>query len=291
MTSLYELILAPFVDYAFMRRALVASIALACSSAPLGVLLILRRLSLMAEAMSHAIMPGIALMFVFVGFSLPLLSLGGLGAGIVVAVLAGLITRCTTLREDASFAALYSIGLALGVLLVSLKGSTLDLLHVLFGSLLAVDDAGLWVIVGIAGGTLLTLALLYRPLIMAASDPVFFQSQGGHVTRYHLLYLVLVTLNLVAGFQALGTLMTVGMMIVPAVATRFWVRYLDAMLGLAALLGLAAGWIGLLLSYHFSIASGPAIILVAGGFYAFSLLFGRYGSLRARYWPSRHLTH
>lgn len=289
--SMYDWGLAPFADYAFMRRALVAVATVACGSAPLGVLLVLRRMSLMAEAMSHAIMPGIALVFVFAGFSLPLMSLGGFTAGIVVALLAGLVTRCTTLREDASFAALYLIALALGVLLVSLKGSTVDLLHLLFGSILAVDQNSLVVMAAIACSTLLVLAVYYRPLIMTIGDPVFFQSQGGKVTRYHLLYLLLVTLNLVAGFQALGTLMTVGMMIIPAVSTRFWVRYLDAMLGLAMLIGLVSGFIGLLLSYHFSVASGPAIILVAGGFYGFSLLFGRYGSLRERYWPRRHLAH
>jgi len=289
--SLYDLCLAPFVDYAFMRRALVAVVAVTCGSVPLGVFLVLRRLSLMAEAMSHAIMPGIALVFVTMGFSLPLMSLGGFCAGVAVAMLAGLVTRMTALREDASFAALYPIALALGVLLVSLRGSAVDLLHLLFGSILAVDTAGLFLMTGIAAVTLLTLALVYRPLVMAVSDPAFFQSQGGKVTRYHLLYLLLVTLNLVAGFQALGTLLAVGLMIIPAVTTRFWVLHLDWMLPVAVGLGLVAGTTGLLLSYHWAVASGPAIILVAGTFYLLSMAFGRYGSLRARYWPRRHLAH
>ncbi len=289
--SLYETCIAPFAEYAFMRRALVAVCTIACGSAPLGVLLVLRRMSLMADAMSHAIMPGIALVFVFAGFSLPLMSLGGFVAGLVVAVLAGLVTRATDLREDASFATFYLIALAFGVLLVSLHGTTVDLLHLLFGSLLAVDNASLMLMASIAAGTLLTLAAFYRPLLMAASDPVFFASLGGKVMRYQLLYLLLTTLNLVAGFQALGTLMTVGMMIIPAVASRFWVQHLDAMLPLTMAIGLVSGITGLLLSYHKAVASGPAIILVAGIIYLMSLTFGRYGSLRARYWPRRHLTH
>jgi zinc/manganese transport system permease protein len=289
--TLYDLCIAPFADYAFMRRALVAIATVACGSAPLGVLLVLRRLSLMAEAMSHAIMPGIALVFVFVGFSIPLMSLGGFCAGVVVAVLAGLVTRMTRLHEEASFAALYLIALAMGVLLVSLHGSTVDLLHLLFGSILAVDSESLILMTTITITTLLTLALAYRPLIIAISDPVFFQSQGGSITRYHLLYLLLATLNLVAGFQALGTLMTVGMMIIPAVTSRFWVQHLDHMFPLVIAIGVVSGVVGLLLSYHLAVASGPAIILVAGLIYLVSVIIGCYGSLRSRYWPQRHLAH
>lgn len=289
--TLYDLCIAPFADYAFMRRALVAITTVACGSAPLGVLLVLRRMSLMADAMSHAIMPGIALVFVVAGFSIPLMSLGGFCAGVVVAVLAGLVTRTTKLHEDASFAAFYLIALASGVLMVSLHGSTIDLLHLLFGSILAVDSASLVLMTTIAITTLLTLALIYRPLIIAISDPVFFQSQGGSITRYHLFYLVLTTLNLVAGFQALGTLMTVGMMIIPAVASRFWVQHLDHMFPLVIGIGMVSGVTGLLLSYHWSVASGPAIILVAGFVCLVSLVVGRYGSLRSRYWPQRHLAH
>lgn len=286
-----EMVLAPFADYAFMRRALLAVVAVACGSAPLGVMLVLRRLSLMADAMSHAIMPGVALAFAIAGFSLPAMSLGGFAAGLLVALLAGLAARATDQREDASFAAFYLLALATGVLLVSWHGSTVDLLHILFGSILTVDAGGLTLLVAISGLTLLTVAALYRPLVIAMSDPVFFASQGGKVTRYQLLFLLLTTLNLVAGFQALGTLMTVGMMIIPAVSCRYWARHLDHMLPLSIVLGIAAGVGGLLLSYHWAVASGPAIILVAGLFYVVSLLAGRYGSLRARYWPRRHLTH
>lgn len=288
---MYDWLLAPFADYAFMRRALAAVLAVACASAPIGVFLVLRRMSLMADAMSHAIMPGVALVFVTAGLSLPLMSLGGFCAGAVVAVAAGLLTRVSALKEDASFAALYLIALALGVLLISWRGSAVDLTHLLFGSVLAVDEAGLWLITGIAGGSLLTVAALYRPLVIAMSDPIFFVSQGGALTRVRVGYLLLVTLNLVAGFQVLGTLMAVGMMLIPAITARFWTQHLDGTIGLAASLGAGAGIGGLLISYHASVAPGPAIILTAGAIYLLSLTLGRYGSLRARYWPRRHLAH
>ncbi len=288
---MYDWLIAPFADYAFMRRALAAVLAVACASAPIGVFLVLRRMSLMADAMSHAVMPGVAVAFVSVGLSLPLMSLGGFFAGAVVAATAGLLTRVSALREDASFAALYLIALAFGVLLISWHGSAVDLTHLLFGSVLAVDEAGLWLITGISSASLLIVAALYRPLAIAMSDPVFFASQGGALTLMRVGYLLLVTLNLVAGFQVLGTLMAVGIMLIPAITARFWVQQLDGIIALAALLAIGAGLCGLLISYHANAAPGPAIILVAGVVYLLSLITGRYGSLRARYWPRRHLAH
>ena len=130
----------PFADYGFMRRALAGCLTLSAGAAPLGTILLLRRMSLVGDAMSHAILPGAALGYLFFGLSLTAMTLGGLLAGVLVALLSGVVTRHTALREDASFAGFYLISLALGVLLISLRGSNVDLLHVLFGSVLALDD-------------------------------------------------------------------------------------------------------------------------------------------------------
>ena len=135
--TLYDLALSPFAEFGFMRRALVGCLALALGGGPIGTFLVIRRMSLMGDALSHAVLPGAALGFIFGGLSLPAMSLGGAGAGLAVALLSGLVTRLTPLREDASFAAFYLISLALGVLLVSTHGSNVDLLHLLFGSILA----------------------------------------------------------------------------------------------------------------------------------------------------------
>ena len=224
MNHLYDLFLSPFQDFLFMRHALVACLALALGCGPLGVLLVLRRMSLVGDALSHAVLPGAALGFLVSGLSLYAMTLGGFAAGLAVALLAGAVTRLTTLREDASFAALYLISLASGVLIVSLRGSSIDLIHVLFGTILAVDDAALILVASITTATLLILALIYRPLIVECFDPGFLRSVGGRGATMHFIFLVLVVLNLVAGFRALGTLMAVGMMMVPAVSARFWAR-------------------------------------------------------------------
>lgn len=155
---LYDTLIAPFVEFEFMRRAVAGSIALSLGAGPIGVFLMLRRMSLVGDAMAHAILPGAAIGYLVAGLSLGWMTVGGLAAGMAVALLAGLVTRATPLREDASLAAFYLISLALGVTLVSLRGSNLDLLHVLFGSVLGLDDATLLLVAGISTATLLALA-------------------------------------------------------------------------------------------------------------------------------------
>ncbi|MGY4494093.1 metal ABC transporter permease [Pseudomonas sp. TE3610] len=287
---LYTNLVQPFVEFGFMRRALVACLALGIGSGPVGVLLMLRRMSLVGDAMSHAVLPGAALGFLVAGLSLPAMGLGGLIAGLTVALLAGLVSRFTALKEDASFASFYLTSLAAGVMIVSLHGSNIDLLHVLFGTILAIDDQAIYLVAAIASFTLVLLALIFRPLVLECFDPGFLRAVGGRGSLYHVLFLLLVVLNLVSGFQALGTLMAVGMMMLPATAARFWATSLSALMLISTLLATLSGLIGLIVSYHLGVASGPAIVLTASAFYGVSLLFGRSGMLR-RFFPQPHLSN
>ena len=268
----YELLLAPFTEFAFMRRALAATLALALSAAPLGVFLTLRRMSLLGDALSHAILPGVALGFMFFGVSLTAMALGGVLAGLLVVGLAGLVSRLTPLREDASLAALYLTALALGVTLIARQGSQLDVLHILFGSALGVDAAGLYLVAGASSLSLLALAGGYRGLVLESFDPQFLRALQRGSWCWQQGFLMLVVLNLVAGFQTLGTLMAVGLMMVPAVSARLWHDTLPAQLLNASAQAMVAGVAGLLLSYHLDTPSGPTIIGCAGALYAASLL-------------------
>lgn len=285
-----DLLYAPFVEFAFMRRALAGAIILAISAGPVGVFLMFRRMSLAGDAMSHAILPGAAAGFLVSGLAILPMTIGGFVAGLVVALLAGLVSHATLQREDTSLAAFYLISLALGVLLVSLKGSNVDLMHVLFGTVLALNDDALILIGGVATVSLVGLALIWRPLFAECLDPSFLRSVSKAGQPVHLIFLGLVVLNLVGGFQALGTLLAVGLMMLPAAAARFWVRSLEATVVVAAVIGVMSAYLGLLLSYWIGAASGPAIILVAGAGYVASLIFGHRGVLFSRMRPSRHRT-
>ncbi len=287
--QLHDLLIAPFADFAFMRRALAGSIALAIAGPPLGLFLILRRMALTGDAMAHAILPGAALGYLAAGLSLGPMTIGGLAAGLIVAAGSGVVARTTVLREDASLAAFYLISLALGVTIVSLRGSNIDLLHVLFGSVLALDDATLILLAAIASVTLVALAALYRPLVIETVDASFFASVSKSGGPVQIIFLALVVLNLVGGFQALGTLLAVGMMMLPAASAMLITADMTAMIGIAAAQGMLAGYAGLVISFHAGLPSGPLIILTAGVLYLLALVFGPAGGLLRQFKPGQHL--
>lgn len=287
--ALYDLLFGPFIEFGFMRRALMGCLALSISGAPIGVFLVLRRMSLMGDVMAHAILPGAAIGFLLSGFSLFAMTVGGVAAGLLVALGAGAIARTTPLREDASFAAFYLVSLGLGVMIVSIKGSNIDLLHVLFGNVLALDDPSIYLIGGIATVTLLSLALIYRLLVAECFDPGFLKSVGGAGGLAHFLFLALVVLNLVGGFNALGTLMVVGLIVLPAASARFWSETVPGQIGASAIIGIVSSLVGLLVSYHAELPTSPAIILAAGAIHALSILAGRHGSFASQALRARHL--
>ncbi|MEM7778214.1 MAG: metal ABC transporter permease [Pseudomonadota bacterium] len=281
----YETLVAPFADYAFMRRALVGTIALSLGAAPVGVFLLLRRMSLVGDAVAHGILPGAAIGFLLFGLKIMPMTIGGIIAGLTIAVAAGLVARTTVLREDASLAAFYLISLAFGVLIVSARGSSVDLMHVLFGTVLALDDTALLILATTTTVSLIVLAAIIRTLIAECVDPSFLAVASGSGGIAHLLFLVLVVLNLVAAFQALGTLLAVGLMMLPAASARMWARSLELLMGIAVAIAITASVAGLLVSYHFALASGPAIILSAGVVYVVSLMIGRVSGLAWRILP------
>lgn len=239
--------------------------------------------------MAHAILPGAAVAYLISGLSLLGLTIGGVVAGLVVAALAGWVARSTHLKEDTSLAALYLVSLALGVLVISLKQSNVDLFHVLFGNILALDNAALWLLASISSISLLLMAVLYRPLVIECVDPSFLRRSGHASAIAHYGFLFLMVINLVAGFHALGTLMAIGVLILPAAAARFWSKSLDAILVTALLIGIAGCYSGLLLSFYLDLPSGPAIIISLGAVYVVSIFLGMNGGLLTKEVPARHL--
>jgi zinc/manganese transport system permease protein len=273
MSAAYSLLIGPFESFGFMRTALVACFALALANGPIGTLVLLRRMSLEGDVLSHAVMPGAALGFLYAGYSLAALSLGGFLTGVLVAGSAGLVARFRPKRPEVSLAAFYLVSLALGVIIVSARGSNADLMHVLFGTVLAVDMRNLLFIAIISSAALLVLAAIYRPLAIDSFDPAFLRSigaSGGGV--YRGAFVLIVVLNLVASFQAFGTLLAIGPMLLPAAAALCWTQRIWATIALGVAIGMAADCAGLLISYYANLPSGPAIVLAGGAMYGLSII-------------------
>ena len=270
MSTAYAALIGPFESFAFMRMALVTCLALALASGPIGTFLLLRRMSLQGDVLSHAVMPGAAVGFLFAGYSLAAMSLGGLATGLSVAGLASLVGRAQPRRSDATLAAFYLFSLAAGVLIVSFRAGNTDLMNVLFGSVLAVDGPALVLIALVSSATLIIMAAIYRPLALDSFDRTFARAVGGPI--YGAVFVGLLVLNLVGSFQAFGTLLAIGPMLLPAAAARCWARDAWPAIVLSVGIGLIADVGGLLLSYYNKLPSGPAIVLCGSAIYAVSLL-------------------
>jgi len=271
VTGILTFLFGPFAGFGFMRMALAACIALALAGGPIGILLLLRRMSLDGDVLSHAVMPGAALGFLYAGYSLAALSAGGILSGLLVAFLTHAVVRVFPRRRDGALAAFYVISLAFGVTIIALRGSNLDVMHVLFGTVLAVDSGSLILICVICSATMLGVATIYRPLSVGTFDPVFLRAVDGRVL-FETIFLVLVVLTLVASFQAFGTLLAIGPLLLPATAARCWTQRVGPGIALAVLFGVVADFAGLLLSYYGNLPSGPAIVIAAGTMYAISLV-------------------
>lgn len=287
-----DLLFGPFIEFAFMRRALLGMGLLCLSATPVGVFLILRRMSLTGDAMAHAILPGAAIGFLFAGLSVTAMTIGGLFAGSLVVVLSGLTARKTNTGEDSNLAVFYLTSLALGVMIISMSGSNVDLMHVLFGSALALDSTALILLYIICSLTLIALTVIYRPLVLECVDPDYLKSISKKGALAHYGFLVLVVLNLVSGFHAMGTLMSVGLMVLPAAVARFWVRELESLILLAFGFALLACYLGLLGSYYWGLPTSPMIITLLGGLYFISVFVGAQKGILVNYWvkKQKHLS-
>jgi zinc/manganese transport system permease protein len=285
---IYDTLIAPF-ELDVMRRALVATFALSFSAAPIGVFLMLRRMSLIGDALSHAILPGAAIGFLIAGLSVFAMAGGALIAGFLITIGAGLIARATPIKEDASLAAFFLISLALGVVIVSVKGSDEDLVHFLFGSAMTIKSPALILIAAIASVSLIAFALIWRPLVMECVDPGFLRSVSGAGSSAHIAFLALMVLNLVGGFLVLGTLLAVGIMMIPAFIARFWARDVTGMIAVAIGSAMISCYAGLGVSHSAGLPAGPTIILAAGVLYALSVIAGPAGGLLWLALPRRHL--
>ena len=277
-------------SHEFMRRALVGGALIGFTNGFLGTFIVLRRMSLMADALSHSMLPGLALgLLVAGGLSASGLFLGGITAAFLVALGAMLLARTSRLKEDASLAILYTVAFSAGVVLLQFVPTPVDLKHWLFGDILGIGDADLWIAYGVTLAVVPGLLLVLRPLVLTLFDPMVARSQGVKVDALHVLLIAASVLAMISSAQAVGVILMLGLLVAPAATLYLLTDNFSTMLWGGAALGTAGSVLGLVLSYRFEkIPSGAAIVLVLGACFIAAWAFGpRYG-LIAKLRKRRH---
>jgi ABC-type Mn2+/Zn2+ transport system permease subunit len=272
-----------------MQRALVGGALIGFTNGFLGAFVVLRRLALMADSLSHSMLPGLALGVMIFGLSVPALSVGGLVAALFVALGAQLVAKGSRLKEDTALAILYTLAVSLGLVLLTFVKVRVPLNHYLFGNILGLSNGDLWLSYGVALFGIPTLVALQRPYLLLLFEPAIATSQGVRANLLNLLLIVLLVLTMVASVQAVGVILMLGLLIAPAATVYLLCDSFPAMLWGGGVLGAIGSVLGLVLSYSMSnLPSGAAIVFVLGGFFILAFLFSpRYGVLR-RFRKPRH---
>jgi manganese/iron transport system permease protein len=250
------------LQYAFMLRALLAAALVGGLCAVVGAFVVLRGMAFFGDALAHAILPGVAVAYVWGGANGPLFW-GALGAAIATALGIGVFTRGGRVREDTAIGVIFAGMFALGIALISnLRSYSGDLAHILFGNILAITNADLWLMIGFGGLVLLAIAALYKEFVVVSFDPVHAATLRLPAEALRYLLLVLIAVTVVVSLKTVGAGLLTAMLLTPAATASLLTKRLPRLMALAALLGAGSGVVGLYISYYVAIASGAAIVLV-----------------------------
>ncbi len=273
------LLLEP-LHFRFMVRGIAVAVMLGITGGLAGSILLLRRMALMADSFGHALLPGVAIAYLVVGPGLGSLFIGAATAGILTAIIGSVVSRLSRLKEDAAFGSLFIICFAFGAALM--RHAPFDLLHYLFGNILAVTKADLALVTIAACLSVMAVLVFYRVIVLEIFDATFHRACGGHNLAVVLVMFGLITLDLVAALQAVGTILALGFFILPAATAYLWCDRLGWMLLWAAVLGGSGSVLGLYASYLLDLTSGPCMVAGLGLFFVLSLLVAPYGLFRRR---------
>ena len=276
------------LSYGFMQRALLSCSLIGFANGFLGTFIILRRQALLADALSHSLLPGLAIAAMLVGLSPVGLLLGGLLAALLVALGAQVMARNSRLKDETAVACLYIVAFAAGIVLIRFAKVKVDLTHFLFGNILGVGDGDLWIAYASACFTLVMLLVLQRPLLMTLFDDSVARSMGIRTGRLQALLLALTVLDLVASLQAVGVLLSLGLLILPAATAYLLTDSFSRMLWGGSFLGLFSAVGGLFISFRTDVASGPCIVLLLAFLFGAAFLFSPKHGLLRRILKGRH---
>lgn len=274
--------IANFIDgltnYQFLQNALITSLLVGFVAGIIGSFIILRGMSLMGDAISHAVLPGVAISYMF-GFNYVI---GASFFGVLTAVLIGFITEKSTLKNDTAIGIVFSSFFALGVILISFAQSATDLYHILFGNVLAVRDSDMILTAVVTVISLVFILLFFKELQLTSFDPVMAKAAGLPVKFFHFALMFLLTLVAVVSLQTVGTILVISMLITPAATAYLLTNNLKIMICLSAFFGMLSSFIGLFFSYSYNLASGATIVLTAAVFFVIAFLFAPQKGLLMR---------
>lgn len=262
MTNFFQGLL----EFHFLQNALITAIVIGVVSGVVGCFIILRGMSLMGDAISHAVLPGVALSYIFgINFFV-----GAIVFGVIASIMITYIKGNSIIKGDTAIGITFSSFLALGVILIGVANSSTDLFHILFGNILAVQDSDKWVTIAVSAVVLAFVVLFFKELLLTSFDPVMAQAMGINVSFFHYLLMVLLTLVSVTAMQSVGTILIVAMLITPAATAYLYATSLKIMLMLSATIGACSSVIGLFIGYSFNVAAGSSIVLTAAAFFVIS---------------------
>lgn len=265
------LFLEGLMEYAFLQKALLTSVIVGVVSGVIGSFIILRGMSLMGDAISHAVLPGVAVSYMLgVNFFF-----GAAAFGVIAALGIGFVNQNSRIKNDTAIGIVFSSFFALGIIMISLAQSSTDLYHILFGNVLAVRNSDMWITFVIGVVVLLLVGLFYKELLVSSFDPVMAESYGLRVRVLHYFLMTLLTLVTVASLQTVGIILVVAMLITPAATAYLLTNRLSVMLFLAGGFGALSAVIGLYFSYMYNLASGASIVLAATVLFILVFIFSQ----------------
>ena len=259
------------INYHFLQNALISALVIGITCGAVGTFIILRSLSLIEDAISHAVLPGVALSFML-GINL---FIGAIVFGLVASFIISFIKENSVIKGDTAIGITFSSFLALGVILIGMANSSTDLFHILFGNILAVQDSDMWLTLGISGLVLGLLGLFFKGLLLTSFDPVLAKTMGIPVSFYHYLLMGILTLVSVTAMQSVGTILIVSMLVTPAATAYLFAKSLKQMLFLASGIGATSSLLGLFLGYSLNMAVGSSIVLTATLFFLLAFLISK----------------
>lgn len=247
------------LNFHFLQNALITALVIGIVGGAVGCFIILRGMSLMGDAISHAVLPGVAISFILgINFLI-----GAIVFGLLASTIITYIKSNSIIKSDTAIGITFSSFLALGIILIGIANSSTDLFHILFGNILAVQDLDMWITIAVALLVLTTITIFFRPLLLTSFDPILAKSIGVKVTFYHYLLMVILTLVAVTAMQSVGTILIVALLITPAATAYLYANRLKTMIFLSSGFGALASVLGLFIGYSFNIAAGSSIVLTS----------------------------